>query len=203
MDEYRHVARFYDPLVGPFLRPIHRAMLTPLHSRKSSTLIDLCCGTGTLAAMAAEAGITATGVDLSAPMLDVARGKSPDVTFIHSDATAVPLEDASFDACTISFALHEKPLPVAEAILAETRRLIRPGGLLVVADYRFPQSRRSFFTGLGIRIIERMAGRDHFTHFRTYMDNGGTQSFLARSGLPGNPTATHLNGWVGLFVHVI
>lgn len=200
MDEYARFTALYDPLIGPFIRPVHRAMTDTLVSHSCRSVVDLCCGTGMLAGMTTEAGIHTTGVDISLPMLNVGQAKYPAVKFIHHDATNVPLEDGMFDAATISFALHEKPLDTSRAILAEAVRLVRPGGLVMVADYRFPERRHSLLTGWGIRTVERLAGKEHFAHFTRYMQGGGTRTFLNAAGLTGEPVATFMHGWVGLFV---
>jgi len=202
MDEYARFATLYDPLIGPFLRPIHRKIQATLVRQSCSTMVDLCCGTGLLAGMTAEANIRATGVDISKPMLNIARTNHPNATFIHGDAADTAFRNNEFDAVAISFSLHEKPASIAKAILAEGLRIIRPGGLILVADYRHPTRRHSRLTGWGIQTIERLAGKEHFTHFNHFMAQGGTEAFLTQDGLKGKPTATFMHGWVGLFTHV-
>lgn len=197
MDDYARHARLYDPLLGSLLRPVHRAMLDALPTA-SQTVLDLCCGTGLLAGMAAQAGKQPTGLDLSPAMLDVARNKHPGLGFIRGDATSLPFPDHAFDAATICFALHEKPLAVAEDMLAQARRVTRPDGRILVADYRVTQS--APFTGLLIRLVERLAGRDHFRHFTEYMRAGGTHALLDRTGLIGTEEQVFHHGRTGLFV---
>jgi len=200
MDEYARFASLYDPIVGPFLRPIHKAIISTLTKAQSATTLDLCCGTGLLAGMASKAGIQVTGVDISQPMLQVAHIKYPTIRFIQEDASSLSFEDNAFDALTISFALHEKPLSTASAILYEGMRVVKPGGMLLIADYRFPTTRRSRWTGLAIKAIERLAGKEHSHHFNQFMAQGGSESFLYKAGLPGKPIDTFMHGWVGLFV---
>lgn len=201
MDEYARFAALYDPVIGPFLRPIHKGMLSALSAHHCHKVVDLCCGTGLMAGMASDAGLTPVGVDVSPAMLSVARQKHPHATFIDGDASNLFFSDNEFDAATISFALHEKPMDVARAILAEAVRVIRPGGLILVADYRLPTSRQSRLAGWAISTVERIAGKEHYDHFSRYMNNGGTETFLAQSGLPGQPVKTFMSGWVGLFIN--
>ena len=202
MDEYARFAALYDPLVGPFLRPIHRAMIAAMESRRCHKIIDLCCGTGLLTGMAADAGYPPVGVDLSPTMLRVARRNHPGATFIDCDASALFFPDNEFDAATICFALHEKPADTARAILAEAVRVTRPGGLTLGADYRLPIPRQSRLTGLAIALVERLAGKAHFTHYRRYMDAGGSESFLAHAGFLGLPAMTFMHGWAALFIDI-
>jgi len=200
MDEYARYAWLYDPLVGPFLKPIHRAMLAALAVRQSGKVLDLCCGTGTLAGMVADRGVKSVGIDLSAAMLHIAREKHPAVTFIDGDAASLFFSDDEFDAVTVSFALHEKRQSVAMSIVSEAFRVVRSGGVVIVADYRWPPPGESRLTGFGINAVERLAGREHHACFRAFMDAGGTESFLAGLGLPGQPVMTFMGGWVGLYI---
>jgi ubiquinone/menaquinone biosynthesis C-methylase UbiE len=195
MDEYGRIASLYDPLVGRPLRPIHRAMA----ERLAGTVLDLCCGTGLLAGQAMERGLAVTGVDLSPHMLAVARAKRPGAEYILADAAALPLPDNGFDGATISFALHEKPLDTARAILSEARRVVRPGGAVLVADYLPSGEGQSWFTGRAIRLVERLAGRNHHARFLEYMAAGGAVPLLNSAGLSARLTRTFMDGWVGLY----
>ncbi|WP_319582487.1 class I SAM-dependent methyltransferase [uncultured Pseudodesulfovibrio sp.] len=198
MDEYGHLASLYDPLVGRPLRPIHRAMAERL-APASGEILDLCCGTGLLAGQALERGLAVTGVDLSPHMLAVARTKRPGAKYILADASALPLPDNCFDAATISFALHEKPLHTARAILAQARRVVRPGGPVLVVDYLPSGPAQSWFTGRAIRLVERLAGRNHHARFLEYMEHGGAVPLMAQAGLSARLERTFMDGWVGLY----
>lgn len=197
MDEYARHARYYDRLVGPFLKPIHQAIVAELTDARCGTVIDLCCGTGLLAGMAVSEGLTVTGVDLSPAMLEVARHKHPNVNFMGNDATALPFADDHFDAASISFALHEKPADIALGILAEARRVVRPGGLIVMADYRV--TARAPLRGWLIDLVERLAGREHHQCYRRFMEHGGSDGFLEESDMKAILTATFMGGRVGLY----
>ncbi|EGB15719.1 Methyltransferase type 11 [Pseudodesulfovibrio mercurii] len=201
MDEYGRIAALYDPLVGPPLRPVHRAMAEAL-ARSGNAVLDLCCGTGLLTGQALALGLSVTGADLSPHMLAVARRKRPGATYILGDAASLPLPDHAFDAAAVSFALHEKPRDKALGILAEARRLVHPGGTVLVADYIPSGQGQSRFTGRAIRLIERLAGRGHHARFREYMANGGALPLLARAGLTARLERTFMGGWVGLYAAV-
>jgi len=201
MDEYGSIAALYDPIVGPALLPIHRAMAERL-APCGGPVLDLCCGTGLLAAQALRMGLAVTGVDISPHMLAVARRKRPGACYILADASALPLPDNAFACATVSFALHEKPLSTARAILAEARRAVRPGGFILVADYLPPAPGRSLLTGAAIRIVERLAGRSHHDLFHRYMDGGGAVPLLKNAGLSAGCERTFMGGWVGLYAAV-
>ncbi|MFH1914384.1 MAG: methyltransferase domain-containing protein [Pseudomonadota bacterium] len=203
-DEYTRIAPVYDAVVGPFLRPVHAAVAAALRSgpiQPGDTVVDLCCGTGVLADMVARAGLNVVdvvGVDNSPAMLNRARARGGGARYLLVDASATGLESGRFAGCAISFALHEKPPETGQAILAEARRLVRPGGLVVVADYRVAQG--TWLAGVAIALAERLAGSEHHACFRHFMEGGGCAPFLARSGLDaGEPLACFLGGRVGVY----
>ena len=197
MDEYQRFAVLYDPLLAPALRPVYREATGLLKQYGCVSMADLCCGTGMLAGMAARTGMAALGVDLSPAMLHVAARKQP-ARFIRADAAALPLNDDSLDGAALSFSLHEKPWDTARAILFEARRIVRPGGVIVVADYRMEPG-NGWWSGRMIATVERMAGRAHHGHFRRYMDRGGTEGFLSAAGLTGRCEQTFFSGWAGVY----
>lgn len=199
MDEYARFAFLYDFLVGGALRPLHASMLSLLSTHHCRTVVDLCCGTGQFCGMATTRGLESTGVDFSPAMLKVARRTHPGRIFIQSDATRTPLPDNSFDAATISFALHEKPRPMALGILAEAARLTRPDGVIVVADYRMPGPNTAILSGLGIRLVERLAGKTHHACFAEYMEAGGTDAILKEADFSPKLISTHMNGWAATY----
>ena len=72
-------------------------------------VLDACCGTGDLAIAAERAGGRVTGLDFSEQMLVRARGKSDSVEWVLGDVTALPFDDASFDAVTVGFGIRNVP----------------------------------------------------------------------------------------------
>ena len=132
-------------------------------------VLDLCCGTGDLAIEAAgRLGPTGevVGADFSEPMLEIARTKSPGadagtVSWVNADALALPFEDDSFDALTIGFGARN--LADLDHGLAEMKRVLRPGGRLVILEITQPrhQPLKAFFALWFDRIVPligRVAG---------------------------------------------
>ena len=95
-------------------------------------VLDAGCGTGLVAA--ALAGRTrVTGVDPEPEMLAVARRRlPPEVELLRASAEELPFADASFDAAVLRLVVHLLDRPRA---LAELRRVLAPGGRLVVATF--------------------------------------------------------------------
>lgn len=90
--------------------------------------LDLCCGHGIVARGLADAGARVSALDFSPAMLEMARALVPEAQVFEGDAMALPFGEASFDAVTIGFGIPHVPDPAA--VLAEARRVLRPGGRL-------------------------------------------------------------------------
>lgn len=104
-------------------------------------LLDVATGTGDMiaAAQSRSPGLAAIGVDLASEMLLRARRKTgpvQDVVLVRGDAAQLPLPDRSVEAVTVAFGIrnmHDVP-----AALAEMRRVLVPGGRLVVLEFSIP-----------------------------------------------------------------
>lgn len=199
--DYDSLAQWYDPLLSPFLDSMRHELtrlLAGLHARQ---VVDLCCGTGRQAVFLHEAGMEVTGVDLSGPMLEVARRKSPQsIPYIEADAAQTGLPAAGYDAALLSLALHELPDEHRLAVLAEAGRLLAPQGTLVVVDYHRPESLPGRVMLLPIRLVERMAGREHHANFREFMRGKAACGLLERAGLESSLAFTRMRDCIGAFV---
>lgn len=113
------------------------------------TVGDLGCGTGQIAASLAPFVARVIAVDQSRAMLAAARARlagMANVELRHGELEALPLEDAELDAAVLFLVLDYLPDP--EAALAEVRRVVRPGGRLLVVDLT-PHGRDEYRQTLG------------------------------------------------------
>ena len=118
------------------------APVAPGAAPAASLVVDLGCGTAAstrgLRAAFPEADVLA--YDTSPPFLRTARlltnvvGGAKPVVFKERNAEATGLADGSADVVSIQFVLHEVPQQGRAALLAEAKRVLRPGGLLMVLD---------------------------------------------------------------------
>ena len=111
-------------------------------------MLDVGCGTGDLLAHAARAGATVTGVDISGEMLSIARQRfqSEDIkgkgTFYHAGVTELDklFGNSSFDVITSTLVFSELCSEERKWALSEFARLLKPTGVLVLADETIPRS---------------------------------------------------------------
>jgi ubiquinone/menaquinone biosynthesis C-methylase UbiE len=135
-----HWVWLYD-LLGTKMRKGRATLLQLAAPRPGEVVLDVGSGTGTLAlAMAADTGAGAvTGIDPSPEMVERARRKaarsSSSVTFDVGVVEELPFADETFDLVTSSLMWHHLPNEIRGAALAEVRRVLKPGGRLVVMDF--------------------------------------------------------------------
>lgn len=99
--------------------------------KPDATVIDVGCGTGRAVAELAARGTRAIGVDLDQAMLAAARERFPGIDLRTADATVLPLADGAAQGYRADKVLHILPDPAAA--LAEARRVLEPGGRIVLA----------------------------------------------------------------------
>ncbi len=113
------------------------------------TIADLGCGTGSFTVELAKSGARVIGVDQSAAMLRLARRTTKEhenVELHQASLDAVPIPDASCDVALLVLVLSY--VPEIPPVLREARRILAPGGRLLVVD-AYPHSDESFRRKLG------------------------------------------------------
>jgi ubiquinone/menaquinone biosynthesis C-methylase UbiE len=137
-------AAFWDSLHGDAGNRFHRAFVSPsveslLALQPGERLLDIACGNGAMARRLATLGGQVTAVDFSAALIDKARARGQSsgapIDYRVADATdeagLVALGEGAFDALTCTMALMD--MPVIAPLYQAARRLLRPGGRLVIA----------------------------------------------------------------------
>lgn len=117
-----------------------------LAPRRGERILDLAAGTGASSAALAGSGAEIVAADFSPGMIAEGRRRHagiPNLAFVEADATALPFDDDSFDAATMSFGLRNVNDP--KKALAELLRVTRPGGRVVICEFSHPPS--SAFAG--------------------------------------------------------
>jgi len=129
----------YEALWQAQLAPAHQALMALAAPRPGEQVLDVACGTGLIALAAAEAvgpQGRVLGTDLSEHMVDAARERAAQrglrqLGFARMDAEQLALPDGGFDLALCALGLMYVPDP-AQA-MREMRRVLRPGGRMVLA----------------------------------------------------------------------
>ncbi|MBW8812978.1 MAG: methyltransferase domain-containing protein [Caulobacterales bacterium] len=141
-----HSPRAYDLQVWLATRGRERSLretiLNLARPRPGEAVLDVGCGTGTLAiATRPRVGPDGevVGADPSAEMLAGARRKARrsgvEVSFVQAPAQALPFPERRFDLVMSTLMLHHLPRPARGEALREIRRVLKPGGRLLVVDF--------------------------------------------------------------------
>jgi ubiquinone/menaquinone biosynthesis C-methylase UbiE len=123
------------------LVPLRQALLAPGGTRPGARprLLDVACGTGSFLREVKTnwPRLDVTGLDLSPHYLAVARRALAPwsrTRLVEGAAEAMPFADGEFDVITCVYLFHELPRAVQRAVVGEMRRVLRPGGTLILVD---------------------------------------------------------------------
>ncbi|HSA21867.1 MAG TPA: class I SAM-dependent methyltransferase, partial [Myxococcota bacterium] len=131
--------RFTRSSYGQYLDRLERvALARALAAARPGPVLDLACGTGRLLDLATH------GLDASESMLTRARARWPDKPLVAADAERTPFEDRSFEAVLCLHLLMHLGRSKIARVLRECRRILRPGGRLVLD---FPSALRRRLRG--------------------------------------------------------
>ena len=175
-----HAARFYDFLAWAVMlgrETVFREKVLDLGRVKSGeSVLDVGCGTGTLA-IAAKRRVGSTGrvygIDVSPAMIARARKKARkaglDVEFKNEVIEALAFPDAQFDLVLSTLMLHHLPRRLREDGVREIRRVLKPGGRILVVDFGGTDQQRGLFA--------------HFHHRHGHVKLAEVTTLLSSAGM--------------------
>lgn len=173
----------YRFLIDPLLFSSHNCAASLV--QKNENVLDVACGNGTLSLLIEEnTGSRVTGIDIDPDILGAAmkaakRKKKSQTRFMLMDATNLSsFAEKEFDVAIISLAIHQFAPADGLKVLKEMKRV---AGKIIVIDYGWPM--KSGFFWWMTKLIERIAGGDHYRNFKQYMQNGGIDPLLKKTGL--------------------
>lgn len=194
--------RRYDLLVAVMMLGRAQALRRQTVSRAGivhgEQVLDVGCGTGDLTIAAARvAGDDGAvwGIDVAEEMIEVAtrKAKRADVPahFRVGLLEALPFPDATFDVVLSSLMMHHLPLDLQRRGLAEVRRVLRPGGRLLIVDFRRPTGRHSH---LALALLLHAGLRRGVQELAVLMQDGGF--VRVETGEMGFPALGFARGYV-------
>jgi SAM-dependent methyltransferase len=137
--------------VAPSIRDMHEALVAALDLQPGEVLLDVGCGAGNLAELAAATGARVTGIDLSPRLIDVAKERAAaggyEIEYRVGDAESLSVEDASCDKVVSSVGMIFAP--DHDAVAREVARVTRPAGRLAFSAWTPEGTVGSVFKTMG------------------------------------------------------
>lgn len=123
-EAWGHAAIDWAYRFEPYADEAIEAVFTRLGLTAGLELCDIACGSGFALGRAARRGLTVSGLDASAALVEIARRRAPEADLRTGDMFALPWDDASFDIVTSFNGVWGG----CQDAIIEARRIVRPGG---------------------------------------------------------------------------
>lgn len=173
---------FYATVLDPILASMRKRVAKEI--KPNQKVIDIACGTGAQLFEIATKAKKVCGVDISESMIKFAQNSAKkkgisNAGFMISDATHLAqFEVNSFDVAILSLALHQFSPNLHSPILNEMKRVAK---IIILLDYTVPLPKN--YVGIGSRVAEFLAGREHHRNFKKYYQLGGLNEILPANNL--------------------
>jgi ubiquinone/menaquinone biosynthesis C-methylase UbiE len=141
----------YSNALGKYTEPMHHALIKELEGKNFKTLLDVGCGNGIFLSMVLNKfDVEVSGIDISPGMVEKSKELLDGRADLKvGDSENLPWNDRSFDVVTCSASFHHYPGP--ERVLKEMKRILRPGGFLMIADPFTSNELLRFFANILIK----------------------------------------------------
>jgi len=137
---WEEVGEAYHRFISPITSRVIDALLDAARVAPRARVLDVATGPGYVAHRAAGRGASVIGVDISAPMVELASKSHPNIEFRQADAERLPFEGDSFDAVVSNFMLGHLARP--EQAVGEMARVLKAQGSLALSWWDVPERAR-------------------------------------------------------------
>jgi ubiquinone/menaquinone biosynthesis C-methylase UbiE len=142
--DFKDVQKSYDQVASEYVKrisgelehkPLDRQLLERFAARVKGLgqVCDLGCGPGHVARYLHDHGVHVIGVDLSSVMIDQARRLNPGIEFRQGNMLGLDIEDGAWSGVVAFYSIIHISRTDTVAALAEMKRVLRPGGLLLLS----------------------------------------------------------------------
>lgn len=144
-ESYNRKADDYDNTFdGKFTVKFKELLLEEINVETNSNILDIACGNATFLKMLSNKyDIEGYGIDISEKMIENAKKICPDMTFKISSCEHAPFDNQMFDVVTVCASYHH--FPDTKAFAKEVSRILKPTGLLYIAEVYYPIIIRAIF----------------------------------------------------------
>jgi demethylphylloquinol methyltransferase len=201
---FNRIAPVYDPLNDQLSFGMHRIWkrmaVSWVNLPIGGVALDLCCGTGDLALLLAEAAGAqgqVYGVDFACELLGIAQARTqrlrplPRVTWQQGDALALDFADGFFDGATLGYGLRN--VGDIPRCLAELHRVLKPGAIAAILDMNRPmgpaavplrQFQTWYLENFVVPSAERLGVREEYAYINPSLERfplGSAQVEMAKA----------------------
>lgn len=144
-ESYNQKADDYDNTFdGKFTAKFKELLLEEIIVKTNDSILDVACGNASFLKMLSNKyNIKGYGIDISEKMIENAKNRCPDMTFETSACEHTPFKNQMFDVITVCAAYHH--FPDIRAFAKESNRILKPKGLLYIAEVYYPFIIRAIF----------------------------------------------------------
>ncbi|MDB6058479.1 MAG: methylase involved in ubiquinone/menaquinone biosynthesis [Verrucomicrobiales bacterium] len=123
--------------IAKYILPEEEQFVARLNLQPRMKVLDVACGNGNVATLAARRGCVTYGIDIASNLIAQARQRARSeylhIEFTEGDAEYLPYGEANFDVAISTYGVMFAPRP--ERIVSELRRVVKPGGLIALANW--------------------------------------------------------------------
>lgn len=173
---------FYDVFIAPNQDKSFRLVKSII--KENSDVLDAGCGTGRFSFSVEDKVNKVDGIDLSERNIKVATNKlaktnSPKIKFYHSDINHFfETGNKHYNYAVMSYVIHEVDEHLRNDIL---KTLSENTDKVILVDYLHPRP-SSYWSWLN-EAVEFVAGREHYSNFKSYLKNNGLKGLAEQTGL--------------------